>query len=417
MDLVLVLLIGAAVGFSVGIYVARQYGASPKLEIWKREIIRDISSQLSQRSQELNNPDKALIKLSEGLVDKISQKLQEKLQAVQATLEEFKFRLADSQQSLLQDWSRDLLQAISVKLAEHGQQLNNQLAILENRATNQAVSWDSQEVAVVKALEESSQEVIDHISRDKLRLALFLFLWSKGIRIKSLETKEASRVGSKLNSKLNQISNFMGDRYYSIRKLYKSIKSNMNEGEAFSLILKDEPNQVVSDSCQLANMLCSIAFLEEYHYLKSPRSIEAKPSRDPNALNFLSGGWLERYVKEKLVKIASQQGKKISFSYIMNTQVTLPNGNDFEIDLFFYVNDKFYWVESKTGDYHESIDKYSRLASSLGLQQNQAFVVLTDVDQDKKISLSSSYKLSVIGVDDVEPTFIKILKSHVRKST
>ncbi|MFS8783799.1 hypothetical protein [Synechococcus sp. R6-6] len=113
MDLVLVLLIGAAVGFSVGIYVARQYGASPKLEIWKREIIRDISSQLSQRSQELNNPDKALIKLSEGLVDKISQKLQEKLQAVQATLEEFKFRLADSQQSLLQDWGRDLLQAIS----------------------------------------------------------------------------------------------------------------------------------------------------------------------------------------------------------------------------------------------------------------------------------------------------------------
>ncbi|MFS8803098.1 hypothetical protein NW868_12785, partial [Synechococcus sp. R60.2] len=132
MDLVLVLLIGAAVGFSVGIYVARQYGASPKLEIWKREIIRDISSQLSQRSQELNNPDKALIKLSEGLVDKISQKLQEKLQAVQATLEEFKFRLADSQQSLLQDWGRDFLQAISVKLAEHGQQLNNQLAILEN---------------------------------------------------------------------------------------------------------------------------------------------------------------------------------------------------------------------------------------------------------------------------------------------
>jgi gas vesicle protein len=135
MDLVLVLLIGAAVGFSVGIYVARQYGASPKLEIWKREIIRDISSQLSQRSQELNNPDKALIKLSEGLVDKISQKLQEKLQAVQATLEEFKFRLADSQQSLLQDWGRDLLQAISVKLAEHGQQLNNQLAILENKSS------------------------------------------------------------------------------------------------------------------------------------------------------------------------------------------------------------------------------------------------------------------------------------------
>lgn len=363
MDLILALLVGIAIGILIGVRL--------RSGRWKRETTKVISSStgMSQRDRHPNEQRTILASRVERAED-IHQELQPNLQRLEVP-----------------------------------------------RATNQAVSWDSQEVAVVKALEESSQEVIDHISRDKLRLALFLFLWSKGIRIKSLETKEASRVGSKLNSKLNQISNFMGDRYYSIRKLYKSIKSNMNEGEAFSLILKDEPNQVVSDSCQLANMLCSIAFLEEYHYLKSPRSIEAKPSRDPNALNFLSGGWLERYVKEKLVKIASQQGKKISFSYIMNTQVTLPDGNDFEIDLFFYVNDKFYWVESKTGDYHESIDKYSRLASSLGLQQNQAFVVLTDVDQDKKISLSSSYKLSVIGVDDVEPTFIKILKSHVRKST
>lgn len=374
MDLILALLVGIAIGILIGVRLrsGSLIGVRLRSGRWKRETTKVISSStgMSQRDRHPNEQRTILASRVERAED-IHQELQPNLQRLELP-----------------------------------------------RATNQAVSWDSQEVAVVKALEESSQEVIDHISRDRDKLRLALFLWSKGIRIKSLETKEASRVGSKLNSKLNQISNFMGDRYYSIRKLYKSIKSNMNEGEAFSLILKDEPNQVVSDSCQLANMLCSIAFLEEYHYLKSPRFIlEAKPSRDPNALNFLSGGWLERYVKEKLVKIASQQGKKISFSYIMNTQVTLPNGNDFEIDLFFYVNDKFYWVESKTGDYYESIDKYSWLASRLGLQQNQAFVVLTDVDQDKKISLSSSYKLSVIGVDDVEPTFIKILKSHVRKST
>ena len=258
MDLILALLVGIAIGILIGVRLRSRR--------WKRETTKVISSStgMSQRDRHPNEQRTILASRVERAED-IHQELQPNLQRLEVP-----------------------------------------------RATNQAVSWDSQEVAVVKALEESSQEVIDHISRDKLRLALFL--WSKGIRIKSLETKEASRVGSKLNSKLNQISNFMGDRYYSIRKLYKSIKSNMNEGEAFSLILKDEPNQVVSDSCQLANMLCSIAFLEEYHYLKSPRSIEAKPSRDPNALNFLSGGWLERYVKEKLVKIASQQGKKISFS-------------------------------------------------------------------------------------------------------
>lgn len=435
MDLVLVLLIGAAVGFSVGIYVARQYGASPKLEIWKREIIRDISSQLSQRSQELNNPDKALIKLSEGLVDKISQKLQEKLQAVQATLEEFKFRLADSQQSLLQDWSRDLLQAISVKLAEHGQQLNNQLAILENlveeakdiyrqlRVTIQSshgseicptANQDSQNEQVTQVIGKAPDpETPDEVLRDKDGTAtvdiskIESFLNSKNIKIKSIAAEEKEE-------KLDQIAAFMGSRYSFIKRFYGMVKSNMKSGSSFSLNLRDEPQQVVSSTCQVAKELHDIAFLEEYRYSKAPRCLlVARPSRSPQALNFLAGNWLERYVRGTLIRLVAAHTKKISFSYVANAQVTLSNRADFEMDLFFHINDKFYWVESRTGGYQDKIQKYSRIADELGLQGSQAFIVLTDVSQDTKSSLSSLYHLSVIGVDEVESTFDGILKSHL----
>ncbi len=351
MDLILVLLIGIAIGFSLGIGL--------KLEIWKRKISSALTATSSRSNSQLSTQKRTLNRPAESAKN-IHQKLRPSLQ---------------------------------------------RSAILTKR--HLAEGQDHQETTAVKALEESSQEVIEHVSRDKLRLALFL--WSKGVKIKSLEAS-ARNLDGKLNNQLNHISNFMGDRYSSIKKLYKSIKSSMNEGEAFSLCLKDEPQQVVSDSCQLANLLLGAAFLEEYRYFKSPKFIlEARPSRSPDALNFLSGGWLERYVKGKLVKVAGQQGKKVS--YLANAQVTLPNGNDFEMDLFFCVNDRFYWVESKTGDYHESINKYSSLASELSLQKSQVFLVLTDVDQDRKISLSSIYRLSVIGVDDVEPTFVKILKS------
>lgn len=74
---------------------------------------------------------------------------------------------------------------------------------------------------------------------------------------------------------------------------------------------------------------------------------------------------------------------------------------------------KFYWVESRTGGYQDKIQKYSRIADELGLQESQAFIVLTDVSQDTKSSLSSLYHLSVIGVDEVESTFDGILKSHL----
>jgi len=439
MDLVLVLLIGAAVGFSVGIYVARQYGASPKLEIWKREIIRDISSQLSQHSQKLNDPDKALIKLSEGLVDKISQKLQEKLQAVQATLEEFKFRLADSQQSLLQDWGRDFLQAISVKLAEHGQQLNNQLAILENlveeakdiyrqlRVTiqsshgseicptaNQDSNQDSQNEQVTQVIGKAPDpETPDEVLRDKDGTAIVdiskieSFLNSKNIKIKSIAAEEKEE-------KLNQIAAFMGSRYSFIKRFYGMVKSNMKSGSSFYLNLRDEPPQVVSSTCQVAKELHDIAFLEEYRYSKAPRCLlVARPSRSRQALNFLAGNWLERYVRGTLIRLVAAHTKKISFSYVANAQVTLSDGADFEMDLFFHINDKFYWVESKTGGYQDKIQKYSGIAHELGLQGSQAFIVLTDVSQDTRSSLSSLYHLSVIGVDEVESTFDGILKSHL----
>jgi hypothetical protein len=83
------------------------------------------------------------------------------------------------------------------------------------------------------------------------------------------------------------------------------------------------------------------------------------------------------------------------------------------MDLFFHINDKFYWVESRTGGYQDKIQKYSRIADELGLQGSQAFIVLTDVSQDTRSSLSSLYHLSVIGVDEVESTFDGILKSHL----
>ncbi len=429
MDFVLILLIGAAVGFSLGVYVARHLEANPRIEIWKRELIREISSRLSQHGQELNNANKILTKLGEGLADEISRKLQ----ATQADLEGFRFHLISSHESLLQNWGRDLLQAISAKLAEHSEQLNSQRAILENLVKEtkdiyqrlQVALQNSHRLEISQTTDQAPQdeqvvghespeaEIPDDLPKDRDETVIIdtskieSFLSSKNIKIKSIDVREKEE-------KLDQIAAFMGNRYSLIKRFYGMIKSNMNIGNSFSINLKDEPQQVISATCQVAKELYGIAFLEEYRYLRAPKYLlVARPSRSPQALNFLSGNWLERYVRDKLICLATSQTGKIDFSYITNAQVTLSNGADFEMDLFFHVNDQFYWVESKTGEYQDKVQKYSKIASDLGLQRNQAFLVLTDVSQDVRTSLSSLYHLSVISVDEVEATFEGILKSHL----
>jgi 2'-5' RNA ligase len=429
MDLVLALLIGVAVGFSLGVYVARHYKANPRLEAWQREVIREISSWLGQEL------DKTLIKLGEGLADETSQRLQ----SIQADLEEFRLRLLESYQSFLQVWGKDLTQAISVKLAEHSEQLNSQQAILKNLVKEARGIYQQLQVALKKssrleisqATDQNSQKdqaavhktiensLPDDVPRDKEKVAasnmlevdiskIKSFLNSKKIKIRSIDMEEEEK-------KLDQIADLIGSQYSLIKGFYGMIKSNMNSGNSFSIDLRDEPQQVIGTTCQVATELYKIAFLEEYRYSRAPKCLKARASRSSQALNFLSGNWLERYVRNRLICLAKRQTGKIDFSYIANAQVTLSNGDDFEMDLLFHVNDQFYWVESKTGGYQDKVQKYSEIASDLGLQRNQAIIVLADVSQDAKTSLSSLYHLSVISVDEVEATFERILKSHLRE--
>jgi hypothetical protein len=217
---------------------------------------------------------------------------------------------------------------------------------------------------------------------------------------------------------LDQIADLMGSQYSLIKRFYRMIKSSMSSGNSFSIDLRDEPQQVIDTTRQLATELHKIAFLEEYRYSEAPKCLlEARASRSKQALNFLSGNWLERYVRNRLIGLAKRQTGKIDFPYVANVEVTLSNRDDFEMDLLFYVNDQLYWVESKTGKYkyRDKVKKYSKIASDLGLQRNQAIIVLTDVSQDAKTDLSSLYHLSVISVDEVEATFERILKSHLRE--
>jgi hypothetical protein len=434
----LALLIGVAVGFSLGVYVARHYKANPRLEAWQREVIREISSWLGQEL------DKTLIKLGEGLADETSQRLQ----SIQADLEEFRLRLLESYQSFLQVWGKDLTQAISVKLAEHSEQLNSQRAILKNLVKEARGIYQQLQVALKKssrleisqATDQNSQKdqaavhktiensLPDDVPRDKEKVAasnmlevdiskIKSFLNSKKIEIKDkIKDKKTKSIDKEKEKKLDQIADLMGSQYSLIKRFYGMIKSNMNSGNSFSIDLRDESQQVISTTCQVATELYKIGFLEEYRYSRAPKCLLARASRSSEALNFLSGNWLERYVRNRLIRLAKRQkAGKIDFSHIANAKVTLSNGDDFEMDLLFHVNDQFYWVESKTGGYQDKVQKYSEIASDLGLQRNQAIIVLTDVSQDAKTSLSSRYNLSVISVDEVEATFERILKSHLRK--
>ncbi|MFN3362258.1 MAG: hypothetical protein ACK421_12675 [Pseudanabaenaceae cyanobacterium] len=212
---------------------------------------------------------------------------------------------------------------------------------------------------------------------------------------------------------LDDIALFMGDKYPAIQKLYDRIKSSMNLGHSVCLNLQNEPQAHISAMCQMSQFLYEIAFLEEYRYQKSPKYIlSVKPSRIPEALNFFAGRWLERYMKAKFVRLLQEQLGTEQYSFLMNPQIILPNGDDFELDLLLEINETIYWFEGKTGNYQKHIEKYARMLPILGLDADHAFILLPDISTETARTLTAIFHLTALNLPDFQDTLVRIIARH-----
>lgn len=234
------------------------------------------------------------------------------------------------------------------------------------------------------------------------------FLRSKNISIKSVrEEDEADKV-------LDRIALFMGNRYSNIKNLYQKMKKNLNEGTGFRLDLKNHKQEEIADITQLCNNLYEIAFLEEYKYFKSPKYIlQGKVNKIPKAINFLNGGWLERYIKSAVIEIIKSISNPIplNYSYLKNPQIILPNGDYFELDIIFKIENEYFWFEAKTGDYQRYIHKYSKVAEILDLDFKHAYMILTDITKEGAEALRGIFKMTVVRIDDFYDMFTKSILS------
>jgi len=218
------------------------------------------------------------------------------------------------------------------------------------------------------------------------------FLQERGIHIKT------RRLAQSYDAVYDELAHFMGNKYDNISLLLDNIKKNMQKGTMFRLNIGNHSQQAIADMTLLCNKLHELALLTHYHYLRSPSYlVNARPSNAPIVQNFFSGQWLERYVAQMVYEIVEthQIGP---FECITNAQITLANGDSFEFDVMFYINNRIYWLESKTGNYQDHIGKYSRFAEILNLPMPQAIMVLPDAHESLTLNLSRLFHMHVVNL-------------------
>ncbi|MCB0209918.1 MAG: hypothetical protein KDJ52_11335 [Anaerolineae bacterium] len=235
------------------------------------------------------------------------------------------------------------------------------------------------------------------------------FLKQRNITIKFVPSKEAADMA------INSLSLSLGNNYAVFDKILAQIKYHMQRGSGFTHSVKDESSLAINQITSFCKQLYDIGFLKEYKYYKSPRyQIKIKTTTAPAAKKFFSGQWLERFVWKKAEKAVNQAAgelrRSINFSYLINPQIILPNGDDFEFDLIFQANHSFFWVESKSGAHRQHTAKYAEIANVLGLDARHSIMVLTDISRQEAANIHTQFGLTVYTLDQVQAGLIETLK-------
>ncbi|MBK9095411.1 MAG: hypothetical protein IPM84_22175 [Anaerolineae bacterium] len=117
--------------------------------------------------------------------------------------------------------------------------------------------------------------------------------------------------------------------------------------------------------------------------------------------NFLTGGWLERYVLQVTRQVVEKRTGAWHYEQALScAHLTLPDQSEAEFDMLLGTADKVFWVECKTGDWQSYVKHFRTInAQFLHLPPTQAVLVLLgEVDEIDKASNGELTSMTVLDM-------------------
>ncbi len=226
-------------------------------------------------------------------------------------------------------------------------------------------------------------------------LSVFDWLSSRDITVKNYKRQQAT------DEIFDRLATFLGERFDSLENLHDQIRRNLSTGSNFALNLASGTQEEIANSTQLCTWLHRYAFLSSYKYNSYSKTIYAAPQRVGRVINFFTGGWFERFVFLKVNALLSQNN--LDYVYLLNPQISLPNGDDFELDLLFLVENEPLWLECKTGDYQSHVTKYANIRPTLDIPEERSILVILGTSDDLTSQLTDLYGVTVANENNLLP--------------
>ena len=223
-----------------------------------------------------------------------------------------------------------------------------------------------------------------------------LFLRQRGFAIRPITGTRQLEPSSDLVS----LAQFMGKNYSLIRSFYLELKTHLSKGTTLVFPFENLSSAAIEATREFGDQLYQAGLLSEMSQNGVPW-LSARPSREGRAINFLTGKWLEHFIWDQLRQVV---GPAQPIDYLMNRQVILPDGRDFEFDIVAMIDGNPFWFEAKSGNYAPYLPKYADISQILGLNSEQSFLVLAEIGNTFPSEITARCHMTVTSPADFSTT-------------
>ncbi|MCK5524884.1 MAG: hypothetical protein KAI83_17290 [Thiomargarita sp.] len=189
----------------------------------------------------------------------------------------------------------------------------------------------------------------------------------------------------------------LGDNYDLLKAVSDKIKRIQNkEYTNVTLNLSDysqEEAVLIKEFCQ---ELHEYAFVAKYFVKRRENKIHLSLQTAQPIIKFFNGEWLEWFAFMKLMAFCHE--RQISFSGLRGFTIHFPNGDKNELDTFFLINKTIpVFVECKSGEFRQFVDKYSKLRKRLKIDKKQFLMLVSGLSDEQTQGLTSMFDITIVN--------------------
>lgn len=205
----------------------------------------------------------------------------------------------------------------------------------------------------------------------------------------------------------DEVAVALGDNYALLKIVSNKIKHRqLNNRDVAFIDLEnydDKDSETIKKFCK---ELYDYSFVARYFYNAQKKLIILNLQSAPRIVHFFKGEWLEWYAFMKIVDYC--HSRQLAFSCTRNMRIEAINGR-YEIDVFFLINDTPLFIECKSGEYRQFIDKYCKLKKQLAIEKPYFLFLIADMNDTKTKGLTAMFDITFINVHQLTDYLAKIV--------